>query len=106
MHRLGWLVRVGLAELVIVSSLVLSTIPATAATPHNACVFAPTRQQCTCQAVRPPGQGSEPRPKPPTSPESCSWQGRAYPCNDPTLGWFDNQDGCYYRPESPQPVFD
>jgi hypothetical protein len=37
---------------------------------------------------------------------SCSWQGQPFPCHDPEMGWFDNQDGCYYRPAIPQPAFD
>ena len=106
MYRLGWRGRAVLAALATVVSVVMSATAATAAPSGDGCHFAPTRQQWVCQAVRPPGSGTKTGPKPPTSPVTCSWQGRVYPCNDPALGWFDNQDGCYYRLASPQPVFD
>jgi len=36
----------------------------------------------------------------------CSWRGREYPCHDDQIGWFDTQDGCYYKLISPQPPYD
>ena len=55
-------------------------------------------------------------PRPPTGPNPpggsgggsvvCSWHGREYPCHDELIGWFDNQDGCYYKLVSPQPPYD
>jgi hypothetical protein len=32
----------------------------------------------------------------------CQWNGRAIPCYDELLGWFDNGDGCYYKLAEPQ----
>ena len=106
MYRLDWLVRAALAALAFVLSVVLSASSATAATARNDCHYTPTRQQWACQVVRPPGPSSKPGPTPPTSPGTCSWHGRVYPCSDQALGGFDNQNGCYYRLASPQPVFD
>jgi hypothetical protein len=55
-------------------------------------------------------------PRPATGPKAsvgagggsvvCSWHGRGYPCHDDLIGWFDNQDGCYYMLVSPQPPYD
>lgn len=33
----------------------------------------------------------------------CHWGGTSFPCTDPALGWFDGEDGCYYRLDDPQP---
>jgi hypothetical protein len=33
----------------------------------------------------------------------CHWGATAFPCYDAQLGWFDNEDGCYYRAADPQP---
>lgn len=33
----------------------------------------------------------------------CHWGATVFPCSDTVLGWFDNDDGCYYRPADPQP---
>ncbi len=33
----------------------------------------------------------------------CHWNGRTISCYDKVLGWFNNQDGCYYKLEEPQP---
>ncbi|MFC0005459.1 hypothetical protein [Micromonospora siamensis] len=33
----------------------------------------------------------------------CQWNGRALPCHDDLLGWFNNADGCYYKLAEPQP---
>ncbi|SBT50483.1 hypothetical protein [Micromonospora auratinigra] len=33
----------------------------------------------------------------------CQWNGRAIPCYDDLLGWFNNGDGCYYKLAEPQP---
>ncbi|MGC4894523.1 hypothetical protein [Micromonospora sp. DT31] len=32
----------------------------------------------------------------------CQWNGRAIPCHDDVLGWFNNGDGCYYKLAEPQ----
>ncbi|WP_254909743.1 hypothetical protein [Micromonospora sp. NBS 11-29] len=32
----------------------------------------------------------------------CQWNGRAIPCHDDVLGWFNNADGCYYKLASAQ----
>lgn len=45
-----------------------------------------------------PGRGSGGNNNP-----GCHWGATTFPCSDPTLGWFDNDDGCYYRPVDPQP---
>lgn len=34
----------------------------------------------------------------------CQWNGRAIPCYDDLLGWFNNGDGCYYKLAEPQPT--
>jgi hypothetical protein len=34
---------------------------------------------------------------------SCHWGATQFPCLDAQLGWFDNEDGCYYRLTDPQP---
>ncbi|MFC8448094.1 hypothetical protein [Kitasatospora sp. NPDC057223] len=34
-------------------------------------------------------------------PQTCSWNGKEWPCWDDDLGWFS--EGCYYRRSSPQP---
>lgn len=33
----------------------------------------------------------------------CHWGATQFPCYDAQLGWFDNEDGCYYRLADPQP---
>ena len=43
---------------------------------------------------------------PSPGPGMCAWKGHEYPCNDKAFGWFDNQDGCYYKLISPQPPYD
>src|SRR5664280_1570410 len=106
MHRLGWRGRAAFTALAFALSVVPSATSATAGTAGNGCHFALTVRQWTCQVVRPPGPDTRPGPNPPTSPGTCSWQSRVYPCNDQALGWFDNQNGCYYRLSSPQPAFD
>jgi hypothetical protein len=55
-------------------------------------------------------------PRPPTGsvapagrgggPVACAWQGREFLCHDSRSGWFDNQDGCYYKVASPVPPYD
>ncbi|TCB94496.1 hypothetical protein E0H26_21440 [Micromonospora zingiberis] len=32
----------------------------------------------------------------------CQWNGRTIPCYDEQLGWFNSNDGCYYRLAEPQ----
>ncbi len=34
---------------------------------------------------------------------SCSFHGQSFPCYNQLFGWFDGQDGCYYKLMSPQP---
>ncbi|MGF1431815.1 hypothetical protein [Kitasatospora sp. LaBMicrA B282] len=34
---------------------------------------------------------------------TCQWHNVQHPCWDPDLGVFDNNTGCYYTPEDPQP---
>lgn len=34
----------------------------------------------------------------------CQWNGRAIPCYDDVLGWFNNGNGCYYKLAEPQPT--
>ena len=106
MYRLSWRGSVAIAALALVSSVVPSVTTATAATAREGCHFSTTVRQWACQVVVTKGPDSRPGPNPPTSPGTCSWQARAYPCNDQALGWFDNQNGCYYRLSSPQPAFD
>ncbi|WP_433530653.1 hypothetical protein ACQPYA_00425 [Micromonospora sp. CA-263727] len=33
----------------------------------------------------------------------CQWNGRTIPCYDDVLGWFNSNDGCYYKLAEPQP---
>ncbi|MFV2102459.1 hypothetical protein [Micromonospora sp. LOL_024] len=33
----------------------------------------------------------------------CQWNGRTLPCYDDVLGWFNNDNGCYYKLAEPQP---
>jgi hypothetical protein len=33
----------------------------------------------------------------------CEWNGKAIPCYDDILGWFNSGDGCYYKLAEPQP---
>ncbi|MFJ8042026.1 hypothetical protein ACIRBX_16145 [Kitasatospora sp. NPDC096147] len=33
----------------------------------------------------------------------CTWNGVQRPCWDPKLGWFSENNGCYYKPAKPQP---
>lgn len=49
-----------------------------------------------------PGSPSDPGTGPGNDP-GCHWGGTSFPCSDPNLGWFNNQDGCYYRLADPQP---
>jgi hypothetical protein len=58
-----------------------------------------------CVAVHdPPPSHSSSGPRP--GPGTCSWRDREYTCYDNLLGWFDSQDGCYYKLASPQPPYD
>jgi hypothetical protein len=106
MYRLSWLGWAAFAALAFVLSVVPSLTTATAATTREGCHFAITVRQWACQVVVIKGPDSRPVPNPPASTGTCSWQGRVYPCNDQGLGWFNNQNGCYFRLSSPQPAFD
>src|ERR1035437_5135598 len=106
MHRL---VRRGceaLVTLLMVASVVMSTTAATAVTAPHGCHYVPTAQQWACQAVNLPGPGTESAAKLSTGPGLCSWQGSVHSCHDNRMGWFDNQDGCYYLAVTPQPAYD
>src|ERR1035437_3954043 len=108
MYRLGWHGWSAFAALAFVLSVTPSATSATAAVEGNGCHFAPTLRQWVCQVVRSRGStpGSKPGPRLPTGPGTCSWHGRVFPCSDQVIGWFDNQNGCYYRLATPQPAFD
>jgi hypothetical protein len=103
MHLLGWPGRAGLAALVMVLPSVMS---ATAATAADGCHYASNLQHWVCQAVNLPGPGTKSAAKLSTGPGLCSWQGSVHSCHDNRMGWFDNQDGCYYLPVTPQPAYD
>ncbi|MER5639426.1 hypothetical protein ABT095_21015 [Kitasatospora sp. NPDC002227] len=36
--------------------------------------------------------------------QMCEWNGKQWPCSDKDLGWFDTDDGCYYRQSEPLPL--
>ncbi|MGW0506411.1 hypothetical protein [Micromonospora sp. NPDC003241] len=36
----------------------------------------------------------------------CQWNGRTIPCYTDELGWFNSNDGCYYKLAEPQPEAD
>ena len=93
--------RVGTAVL-IAAMLVTVVAPAALANTRGCQIV---HNAFRCLAVHEPPQ-SAPSPVRPQTPGTCSWQGHGFPCHDPEMGWFDNQDGCYYRLASPQPVFD
>ena len=61
-----------------------------------------------CWVVKDPQLPTTPNPPGAGGGDSvvCSWQGRMYPCHDDQFGWFDNADGCYYLPMTPQPAYD
>jgi hypothetical protein len=103
MYHLGWRGCAALAALVTLFSTVMSTTAATAAT---GCQYDLTLQQWACHAVQSAGQSPQPAYRPSTGPGLCSWQGRAYTCHLDQLGWFNNQDGCYYLLLAPQPAYD
>ena len=106
MYRLGWRGRAVLATLSMVVSVVMSATASTALTAANGCRYVPTAKQWACQVANAPGQSPPPGPKAPTGPEACSWLGVVHQCHDAQLGWFDNQDGCYYLLMTPQPAYD
>jgi hypothetical protein len=106
MYRLGWLGLVALAAVVIVLSAVLSPTAATAETAIAGCYYGPALQQWICHVVKPLDISSVSELKPSMGPGLCAWHGREYPCHDDQIGWFDNQDGCYYKLVSPQPPYD
>src|ERR1035437_8880247 len=103
MYFLGWPGRAVLAALVMVLPSVMS---ATAATAADGCHYASNLQHWVCQAVNLPGPGTKSAPKLSTGPGLCSWQGSVHSCHDNRMGWFDNQDGCYYLAMTPQPAYD
>ena len=106
MYRLGWLGRAITAALAVVMSLLLSLTTANAATASAGCHYDLTLRQWVCQAANSLGSRPLPGPKPSIGPALCTWQGQVHQCHDAQLGWFDNQDGCYYLLMAPQPAYD
>ncbi len=106
MFPLGGIGRVALAAVAMVLLAVTSATIATAVTAAPGCPYDPALQQWNCHVVNSPGQNPKPGPKTATGPGLCSWQGHAYPCQDPLFGWFANADGCYYGTVNPQPAYD
>ncbi|MDH6133602.1 hypothetical protein P3T37_002998 [Kitasatospora sp. MAA4] len=95
--------------LLLIALLAGSTLPASAAGPTggiNPCV-----NQSVCIVVTSPGQspgtgggGSSGGSSGGSGgTQTCTWNGKQWPCWDPDLGFFDTSDGCYYSKSDPQP---
>jgi hypothetical protein len=59
-----------------------------------------------CDVGTPGNPGNPGNPGSPGGSKPCTYQGVEYPCSVPGMGYFNPNDGCYYRLVSPQPALD
>ncbi|MER8182066.1 hypothetical protein [Kitasatospora sp. NPDC094015] len=101
------------ARLLTAGALVLAGSTAAAADPSPSGGVTKCRNWYICVGVTEPG--STPGPGQPSGPpaggggggvQTCSWNGKEWPCWDDDLGWFSSSDGCYYQLSVPAPPAD
>lgn len=105
MLRLVVTILTGLSSAALVLA---SAAPASAGPPGSGQSCDPYTGVCTVIVTQPgdPGGGSSSGGSGGGSSggrSACHWGATQFPCFDAQLGWFDNEDGCYYRLADPQP---
>lgn len=106
MHRLTVTILTGLSAAAVVLT---AAVPASAGPPGGGQSCDPYTGVCTVIVTQPgdPGGGSSSGGGSGSGSggvsSGCHWGATRFPCFDAQLGWFDNEDGCYYRLADPQP---